>query len=84
MTNAKAITKSLMEHPDEWTCDGYKLRHKPTGLQLWTANGWPDLETYQSPLQAHLGCRDRWKVFRAFKRWHQTFLEKRLFSGASE
>lgn len=29
----------LLQHPDDWECDKYCLKHKPTGIELWIANG---------------------------------------------
>ena len=44
MNAAKTLIQSLAR-VDEWRMSNYTITHLPSGLKLWTANGWMFLKT---------------------------------------
>lgn len=68
----KPHVKRLIEIMDtrpveEFRDDGYTLRHIPSGLELWVANGVSFIESYE---QTKLGLNllDKWRIRKAYNR----------------
>lgn len=66
---AQWIYKSIMEEPRNWIQYDHTLKHKRTGIAIWTANTRFDLSIYQ-PQKIELNLYWKFKIWKAYKtRW---------------
>lgn len=79
MDNYAALIQSLRDNPDQWDSDRYHLKHKPTGITLWVANGWSCLGAdADSTVDVHLGLIGRWRLYREYRRWKKRQVQLKL------
>ena len=68
-----------MKRVNEWEISRYKLRHKPTGLILWIANGWMFLAADEdSPIPIEPTLIERMRLWQHVKRLRNAMVAQKL------
>lgn len=59
------VGRLLREHPEQWDfSDRYAVKHNPSGLELWTANGWLSMDVCkESRVPGYVPLRDRFRLW---------------------
>lgn len=62
MTELFRRLKNSLSRPEEWEVTRYEIKHKKSGLVIWTSNGWMFLES--SPDSLLPLPLSKWECFR--------------------
>lgn len=66
MSAAGEMLFKSFKNPDDWEIGSYKVKHKPSGVVLWIANGGFFFDGYEQ-YSGMLGIFERWICWFAFK-----------------
>ncbi len=68
-----------MKRVNEWEISRYELRHKPSGLILWIANGWAFLGADEdSPIPLTPTLLERMRLWQHVKRLRNAMVAQKL------
>ena len=91
LTTAEALCDSLLHHADEWDDTEYTVKHNPSGIILWTSNGWSFLKSYFgtapkycSTIKVLLTRREKKRVWAAYIGGRYALTSKLLKGKADE
>lgn len=62
------IIESLDTHPDEWAQGRHTILHRPTGIEVWTSNGFWFLSVHR-PQEIPFSYLEKHRMSRAIRRW---------------
>lgn len=68
MSDIRRLLFEMEEHPEDFECGDFKFKHKPSGHEIWIANGfW--FYGLKSPRDISFSLADKFRFGVAFFKW---------------